>query len=93
MWSRPLKTGVSLQERTGRTTPQSVKPRVLSRGAPETRQVRVLRQSPYVARFQLCDTSTIDRVNIFTCQAGRIGQSVYICVFGMDGLAEGTPAA
>ena len=51
----------------------------------------MLLQSPYVARFQLFDTSILDRVNIFTGQAGRIDQSGYIRLFGMDRLAEGTP--
>ena len=49
----------------------------------------MLLQLPNVARFQLSDTSSIDRVYIFTGQTGRIDQSVR--VFGMDGLAEGAP--
>ena len=56
-----------------------------------TRQLHVLLQLPNVGRFQFCDTSIIDRVNIFTGQAGRIDQAVDIRVFGMDGLAEGAP--
>ena len=54
-------------------------------------QFHMLLQFSNVTRFQLFDTPFIDRVNVFTSEAGRIDQSVDIRVFfyGPDGVEVG----